>query len=93
MASTCCKLVNNCLNTLTSISATVVPKRVQSKESRLQEQFNSTYLVVALEEVIKVVPLTDCMTGRVQTMTTGLLEIVLPSAHQPAHSLQSCKQP
>ena len=45
------------------------------------------YLVVTLEEVVQVVPLTDRAACMVQGMPAALLEVVLTPAHQPAHAL------
>lgn len=47
----------------------------------------NAYLVVALEEVVQIVPFTDRVAGRVQSMAAVLLEIVFPSGHQPPHTL------
>ncbi len=45
------------------------------------------YLVVALEEVVQVVPLTDRAACMVQSMPAALLEVVFTPVHQPAHAL------
>ena len=47
------------------------------------------YLVVTLEEVVEVVPLTDRAACMVQSMPTALLEVVLTPVHQPAHTLHA----
>lgn len=47
------------------------------------------YLVVTLEEVVQVVPLTDRAACMVQSMPAALLEVVLTPAHQPAHALHA----
>ena len=45
------------------------------------------YLVVALKEVVEVVPLANCVASGIQTMTAVLLEVVLPPCHHSPHTL------
>ena len=45
------------------------------------------HLVVALEEVVEVVPLADWVASRVQSVPAALFEVALPPGHQLAHAL------
>ena len=47
------------------------------------------HLVIALEEVVEVVPLSNQDTCRVQPMAAGLLEVALPLAQQFANCLHN----
>lgn len=55
--------------------------------SHCSAQSGKTDLVVALEEVVEVVPLTDRVASSIHCMAAALLEVVLPLCHQAAHAL------